>query len=84
MGRLPRASIVDSLCEKLGTSWTDLALSGGEDYELLFTIAPKKWEKTPAFRGLRLSVIGELNENVSIMTHSDGSPLDAPGFRHLS
>ena len=38
-----------------------LALHGGDDYELLFTVAPRKAHRIPRkFRGLRLTPIGRI------------------------
>jgi thiamine-monophosphate kinase len=40
---------------------TDLALNGGDDYELLFTVRPNQARRIPrVFRGLDLSCIGEI------------------------
>jgi thiamine-monophosphate kinase len=39
-----------------------LALNGGDDYELLFTVAPNKVGKIPAVhQGLKLSAVGEIS-----------------------
>ena len=39
----------------------DLALNGGDDYELLFTVRPSQARRIPSvFRGLHLSCIGEI------------------------
>jgi thiamine-monophosphate kinase len=38
-----------------------LALNGGDDYELLFTVAPSKSRKIPSiYRGLKLTALGEI------------------------
>nr|MDQ3045398.1 thiamine-phosphate kinase [Chloroflexota bacterium] len=39
--RIPVPAAVRALYPE---SWLDLATRGGEDYELLFTIAPKRWQ----------------------------------------
>jgi thiamine-monophosphate kinase len=40
---------------------TSLALHGGDDYELLFTVPPRKAKMVPEhFQGLRLTAIGEI------------------------
>jgi thiamine-monophosphate kinase len=39
----------------------DLALNGGDDYELLFTVSPSKARRLPrAFQGITLTAIGEI------------------------
>ena len=61
-----------------------LALNGGDDYELLFTVAPNKTQKIPsAYRALKLMVIGEITRGTGIkLSHPDGktSPLKAAGW----
>jgi thiamine-monophosphate kinase len=42
----------------------DLALNGGDDYELLFTVRPGKTNRVPrAFQGMPLSAIGEITRH---------------------
>jgi thiamine-monophosphate kinase len=44
-----------------------LALNGGDDYELLFTVSPNKSKKIPsAYKGLNLTPIGEITRDRSI------------------
>jgi thiamine-monophosphate kinase len=61
-----------------------LALNGGDDYELLFTVAPSKIHKIPAaYRGLKLTAIGEVSRASGIrLLHPDGktSSLEAAGW----
>ena len=61
-----------------------LALNGGDDYELLFTVPPSKTHKIPsAYRGLRLTAIGEITRGSGVdLRHPDGkdSPLKASGW----
>ena len=61
-----------------------LALNGGDDYELLFTVAPNKTQKIPlAYRALKLTAIGEITRGTGIkLSHPDGktSPLKAAGW----
>jgi thiamine-monophosphate kinase len=41
----------------------DLALNGGDDYELLFTVSPDKVRQIPAsYLGLKLTAIGEVTD----------------------
>ena len=47
---------------------TELALHGGDDYELLFTVRPKQAGAVPsAFQGLPLSCIGEITRERQLM-----------------
>ncbi len=61
-----------------------LALNGGDDYELLFTVAPSKTHKIPeAYRGLRLTAIGEITRGSSVrIAHADAKtfPLKPAGW----
>jgi thiamine-monophosphate kinase len=42
----------------------DLALNGGDDYELLFTVRPSKTKRVPrAFQGVPLTAIGEITRD---------------------
>jgi thiamine-monophosphate kinase len=62
----------------------DLALNGGDDYELLFTVTPTKARKIlKSFRGLKLSAIGEITSGHQVeLRHADGStsPLKPAGW----
>ncbi|MEE9371561.1 MAG: thiamine-phosphate kinase [Saprospiraceae bacterium] len=61
------------------------ALSGGEDYELLFCIDPKDIDKVRYMPGV--AIIGEMNDvNDGIKLHTTGGnifPLKAQGWNHL-
>ncbi len=65
-----------------------LALQGGEDYELLFTIPTKKAAKLPRrFRGLPLQRIGEITRSkglVLIQGNGTRASLGAAGYDHFS
>ena len=52
----------------------DLALNGGDDYELLFTVHPEKARRLPAtFHGIPLTAIGEITRERSLtLLASDG------------
>jgi thiamine-monophosphate kinase len=46
----------------------DLALNGGDDYELLFTVRPSQARRIPsAFRGLLVSCIGEIRREQQLL-----------------
>jgi thiamine-monophosphate kinase len=44
-----------------------LALNGGDDYELLFTVAPRRIHKIPSsYQGLKLTAIGEIRRGSEV------------------
>jgi len=56
-----------------GAHPTSLALHGGDDYELLFTVPPRKAKMVPRyFEGLRLTAVGEITSKrgVRVLTES--------------
>jgi thiamine-monophosphate kinase len=65
----------------------DLALHGGEDYQLLFTVPPRKTAKVPArFRGVPLHHIGEIRQSKELLIiRSDGekSIIRPLGYDHF-
>ena len=62
----------------------DLALNGGDDYELLFTVPPTKSHRVPRlFRGHPLTAIGKITRNCALLlTNPDGrsQPLKPAGW----
>lgn len=75
--RLPLSEALRSACDRYGWDPVRLALEGGEDYELLFTIAPEGLDKIT----IPHSVIGEIIEGQGIRWES--SDADYMGFRHF-
>lgn len=65
----------------------ELALNGGEDYELLFTVPKSKASRIPpSFRGLALARIGEIRPPKKLLLVSaDGElfPLRCAGYDHF-
>jgi thiamine-monophosphate kinase len=60
-----------------------LALHGGDDYELLFTVSARKAPKLPEkFHGLRLTRIGTMTRNKTILLETDRGtePLRSGGW----
>ena len=61
-----------------------LALNGGDDYELLFTVAPSNARKIPtAYNGLKLTAIGEISRGIDVRivgTNAETSPLEPAGW----
>ena len=58
-----------------------LALHGGDDYELLFTVPPRKAKFLPrVFQGVRLTAIGKITRNRELLLEKNGcSKQLAPG-----
>lgn len=84
--RLPRPAGVDALCTSAGADWQELALAGGEDYELLFSIPESRWIEATRPRGSRFSVIGRLTSGKQGLTVRDRHgvrPLFEEGFHHF-
>lgn len=66
----------------------ELALHGGEDYELLFTVPKRKQAKLPrSYRGIPLHCIGRISRSKDVLlVLKDGSevPLAPAGYDHFS
>jgi thiamine-monophosphate kinase len=73
-------SITDSFDEKL-----DLALNGGEDFELLFTVSPRKVKKLKSILGKSVVWIGEITfeKTVELIKNKSIMPLIPRGFQHF-
>lgn len=73
--------------KSLGISPLELALHGGEDYQLLFTVPTTKASSVPRkFRGVSLSRIGEITRaRELVLVRADGrpEPLRPCGYNHF-
>ncbi len=70
--KIPLDPQVISTCEEFNMDSTTIALSGGEDYELLFTVATEDFPKIQA--NPHLSVIGHItkeNEGMHLITRAN-------------
>lgn len=74
---IPLSQELKSVASKLGISPLELALSGGEDYELLFTAPPGK--------RVDAAYIGDITESGRVIVDSDGKekPFTAKGYQHF-
>lgn len=68
VGKLPISQQLKKVSEAQGWNYNELAISGGEDYELLFTIANEQFEALSADYfltfGREISVIGNIVEGI--------------------
>jgi len=85
--KVPSVSIPPAAARKLGQQKLDplqLALHGGEDYELLFTVSPRQAKNPSRAPGAAsLTAIGEITRNRQlILVHPDGhnEPLESHGW----
>jgi thiamine-monophosphate kinase len=80
--------IDEAICELLPDyDPLDLALNGGEDFELLFTVSDEKANQIPrrigAVRASRIGRVTEKRGGVSIVQDGTRKPLSARGFEHF-
>ncbi|MCU1291020.1 MAG: thiamine-phosphate kinase [Acidobacteria bacterium] len=75
-------SLFESFEEKI-----EFALNGGEDFELLFTVNPKKYfQAQNEFEKRRFSLVGEITANVEmieLIRDEKSGILQPKGFRHF-
>jgi thiamine-monophosphate kinase len=79
---LPLAAGFRSLCAALAAGPVELALGGGEDYVLLFTL-PAGVEPPPRFGCRRIGVV-TAGRRLSIVAHGKASELPPAGWDHLN
>ena len=84
--KIPLDPQVISTCEEFNLDSTTIALNGGEEYELLFTIKSEDFLKVKA--NPHLSIIGHItneNEGIHLITRADTKiPLVARGWNSLN
>ncbi len=78
---LPLSDELRAVCGERGWDPYELAVGGGEDYELLLTVAPEALEKARQAVG-SLSVIGRITKEPGIRWEG-GSHKDYQGFTHF-
>jgi thiamine-monophosphate kinase len=85
-GRLPAVRVPQALRSR-GFDPLELALHGGEDYELLFAVPRRLALRVPrAYGGVPIACIGEFTRDTRIvLAHSDGhtTPLTPHGWDHF-
>lgn len=84
--KIPLDPQVISTCEEFNIDSTTVALNGGEDYELLFTISQDDYPKIKA--NPHLTVIGhmkEAKEGMHLVTRADTRiPIKAQGWKNFN
>lgn len=84
--KLPLDPQLINTCEEFNLDSTTIAINGGEDYELLFTIKMDDYEKIKA--NPHLTIIGHIvpeNEGVHLITRENTKiPLKARGWNAIS
>ena len=92
LGRVPLSSEMREVCARRGWDQSELAVSGGEDYELLLTLAPEAFEAARAAvleasgGSVCLSAIGTVLGAGSVeggIRWSGGDRDDYQGFTHF-
>jgi thiamine-monophosphate kinase len=70
--KIPSVRVTD-VAPKQGRDPLYLALHGGDDYELLFTVSPRKAKLLPnSFRGVRLTAIGRITRKRELLLKENG------------
>ncbi|MDG1731009.1 MAG: thiamine-phosphate kinase [Algibacter sp.] len=84
--KIPLDPQVISTCEEFNIDSTTVALNGGEDYELLFTVSQKDFPKIKA--NPSLSIIGyikEEKEGIHLITRANTKiPITAQGWKNFN
>jgi thiamine-monophosphate kinase len=85
---VPVADEVKRFAEFNGLDALELALYGGEEYELVVTVKPKLWvdaETAVEAVGGRLLPVGEVTRNRQVLLDVDGKkrPVEARGWEHF-
>ncbi len=84
--KIPLDPQVISTCEEFNIDSTTVALNGGEDYELLFTVSQDDYPKIKA--NPNLTVIGYMKEEqagIHLVTRADAKiPIKAQGWKNFN
>ncbi len=88
INNVPLAHEVKCFAEFNGLDAVELALYGGEEYELVVTVKPKRWvaaERAVEAVGGRLLPIGKVTRDKQLMLEVEGKkcPIEARGWEHF-
>jgi thiamine-monophosphate kinase len=85
--RIPVDAAASHLCRNQPLQALDLALDGGEDFELLFTVRPRELGRLPQrIDGVPITYIGDVTNQpgrVEIIIGSRVVAFEPGGFRHF-
>lgn len=87
--KIPLSPACRAYAQAIGVSPIELALTGGEDYELLFTVSPRNCEKVTRHaqaRGYRMTPIGRIRpQRFGIQMKADGKtqPMPLTSYEHF-
>ena len=85
--KIPVSRRTHRLARELGQDPLSLALGGGEDYELLFTLSQKRIDKLVAQIEFPVSLVGEITEKKGkiflVDKNNHRHPLKARGYEHF-
>ena len=86
--RVPVDPLLEHLGERLKLDPLEAALSGGEDFELLFTVRPRRLQHLPeSVGGVHATYIGDVTDERDRLVIRRGNrthTLKSSGFRHFS
>ncbi|MEE9444192.1 MAG: thiamine-phosphate kinase, partial [Cocleimonas sp.] len=78
--KIPLSSALQSMESGIAIPF---ALSGGDDYELLFTIPIENEDKFLRAINYPVTLIGKINNNVQCITDENGNLLESSGYNHF-
>jgi thiamine-monophosphate kinase len=83
--RIPMSQELMDVCQRLGMDPFQLAVSGGEDYELLFAARSFPLDIYNSSHEIKVSCIGEITDGERAVIDRAGrrSPLKAAGYEHF-
>ena len=86
LAELPLAAGVEAVARAAGRDPLELAASGGDDYELLFTAAPDRREtveSTARAAGATVTWVGSVSAGAGVrLVGPDGRPVELSGYEH--
>lgn len=88
-GAIPLSSACRAYARATGQNPTHLALEGGEDYELLFTVPPAKQttlERQAGARGFRITCIGTMTrrrKGLRLLSQDGSRPIPITSYEHF-